>query len=148
MTNFDSNDPVSPLDHIGWRLWQAAASWKTRYAEEMVARGHGWYAEARSSVVPYIGKNGIRQAELVRRMGLTKQAVQQLVDDLQKVGIVERVSDPNDKRGKIVRFTEAGLAAQRDAESVKIRVEDEIRTRLGPEAFIQLNDLLKRLVAG
>ena len=138
-------DAISTLDHIGWRLWQAAATWKARFAEEMVAHGHAWYAEARSSVVPYIGQDGIRQADLVRRMGLTKQAVQQLVDDLERAGIVERIPDPTDKRGKIVHFTTIGLASQRDADQVKQRIEAEFRERLGDRDFDLLFDLLKRL---
>ncbi|MEO0362726.1 MAG: helix-turn-helix domain-containing protein, partial [Pseudomonadota bacterium] len=82
-----TKDAAAEADHIGWRLWAAASAWKERYATAMIEAGHAWYAEARSSVVPHIG-DGAKQSALVRRMGLTKQAVQQLVDDLEKAGIV------------------------------------------------------------
>ncbi|MEM7283836.1 MAG: helix-turn-helix domain-containing protein [Pseudomonadota bacterium] len=94
-------------DHIGWRLWHAASEWKVRFVDEMVAAGHSCYAEARSSVIPYIEPQGTKQSELVRMMGLSKQAVQQLVDDLEREGIVTRKADPDDRRGKIVCFTRA-----------------------------------------
>lgn len=133
------------IDHIGWRLWRAAAVWKKRFAEEMVNAGHGWYAEARSSVIPFIAAQGTRQSDIAKAMGLTKQAVQQLVDDLEREGVVMRVPDPADRRGKLVVFSEKGLAAQRDAVIVKRKIENEFRAALGPEKFDQLFELLKNV---
>ena len=122
-----------------------AAMWKTRFADAMIEAGHPWYAEARSSVIPHIGPGGTRQSEVVRRMGLTKQAVQQLVDDLEQEGIVRRQADPEDGRGKIIRFTKKGIAALQDAQSVKRRIEDELRTELGTRDFDKLYGLLKKI---
>ena len=136
------------VDHVGWRLWDAAATWKEKFAAEMVAAGHDWYAEARSSVVPYVGLNGTRQADIVARMGLSKQAVQQLIADLEQSGILRRDPDPNDGRGKIVLFTEKGLAAQRDSQKAKKKVEAEIRTLLGDTDFAQLMVILKKIGSG
>lgn len=133
------------IDHIGWRLWDAATIWKDRFAAEMIAAGHDWYAEARSSVVPYIAANGTRQSDIVARMGLSKQAVQQLIVDLERAGIVRRESDPQDGRGRIVRFTEKGLAAVSDSAGAKRRVEAEMRARLGDTEFQQLYDLLIKI---
>lgn len=133
------------IDHVGWRLWDAAAMWKEKFAAEMVAMGHDWYAEARSSVVPYVGFKGTRQSDIVARMGLSKQAVQQLILDLEESEILRREPDPNDGRGKIVHFTEKGLAAQRDSQKAKVKVEAEIKARLGDEEFERLVDALKKI---
>ena len=133
------------IDHVGWRLWDAAANWKERFAAEMVALGHEWYAEARSSVIPYVGLKGTRQSDIVVRMGLSKQAVQQLILDLEVSGILWREPDPNDGRGKIVHFTERGLAAQRDSLKAKRKVEAEIRTLLGDKEFERLVGALKKI---
>lgn len=133
------------IDHIGWRLWDAAAIWKDRFAAEMVAAGHGWYAEARSSVVPYISPTGTKQSDIVARMGLSKQAVQQLIVDLETAGIVHREHDPDDGRGKIVRFTDKGLAAVKDSARAKRRVEADMRAQLGDADFQRLYDLLIKI---
>lgn len=133
------------VDHIGWRLWDAAAAWKLRFAEEMVAAGHDWYAEARSSVVPYVSPEGTRQSDIVARMGLSKQAVQQLIIDLEQSGILRRDPDPDDGRGKIVRFTEKGLVAQRDSKKAKEKVEAEIKAKLGTDEFDRLMRILKQI---
>ena len=69
-------------DHIGLLLWHAAADWKTRMRDEMVDRGFPWHGEARGEVLTHIGPAGASQAALAERMGITKQAVQQLVEQL------------------------------------------------------------------
>lgn len=132
-------------DHIGWRLWDAAACWKRRFSQAMIEEGHAWYGEARSSVLPYVSLEGTRQSDIVARMGLSKQAVQQLIVDLEQAGIVQRDPDPQDGRGKIVRFTEAGLAAQRDSAKVKRAIENEIRAQMGNDDFEKLFALLKTI---
>ncbi|MEM9342572.1 MAG: MarR family transcriptional regulator [Pseudomonadota bacterium] len=137
-----------PLDHVGWRLWDAARIWKEKFADEMVAMGHDWYREARSSVVPYVKKEGTRQADIVAQMGLSKQAVQQLIVDLESSGILRRDPDPNDGRGKIVRFTETGMAALRDSRKAKAKVEAEMKAELGPEAFDGLMETLRKIGSG
>ena len=135
-------------DHVGWRLWDAAAVWKEKFAAEMVAMGHDWYREARSSVVPYVSPKGTRQADIVERMGLSKQAVQQLIVDLERSGILRREPDPSDGRGKIVRFTEKGLAAQADSLKAKRKVEAEVRSELGAEEFDRLMASLAKIGSG
>ena len=73
----------------------------------MIAAGHDVFAHARSGLLAHMERGGTRQADLVARSGLTKQAVQQFVDELVADGIVERIRDPDDGRGRIVVFTRA-----------------------------------------
>lgn len=137
-------DEIRP-DHIGWRLWDAATIWKAKFASAMIESGHDWYAEARSSVIPYISLEGTRQSEIVQKMGLSKQAVQQLIADLEVAGIVRRDPDPDDGRGRIVRFTDAGFEAQRDGVSAKRAIEADMRAQMGEENFEMLQKLLKMI---
>ncbi len=141
----DQNEFPELLDHVGIRLWRAAWAWKAKFDAGMVAMGHGWFAQARSGLLAYMGRKGTRQADLVTRSGLTKQAVQQFVDELVADGIVERIPDPADGRGRIVVFTERGRKVLGDANTVKRRVEAEFRTALGPTRFRQLMEALQRL---
>lgn len=141
----DDSAAPAPLDHIGWRLWRLAWAWKARFEAEMVAQGHGWFAEARSGVLAHLGPKGTPQSTLPGRMGLTKQAVQQLVDGLVRDGIVERRADPDDRRGRIVGLTPAGIAVMADADRVKRRIEAEYRGLLGAERFDTLGRELDAL---
>jgi DNA-binding MarR family transcriptional regulator len=139
--------PDKPLDHIGWTLWRAALRWRAEFAAGMVAAGHGWFAQARGNLLQHVGPSGLRQADLVRRAGLTKQAVQQFVDELAADGILQREPDPGDARSRILRLTPQGLAAMRDADSIKRAIEARWRAALGEADFARLDALLRRLPA-
>lgn len=142
--HIDDSHPLLP-DHVGVDLWRAALAWRERLEGEMVRRGHAWYGDARGAVAASLDPRGMSQAELGRRMKLTKQAVQQLLDGLEADGIVKREPDPEDGRGKRVVYTKKGLAALEEAVKVKRAIEAEYRAKLGARGFDALVAALKKL---
>lgn len=52
---------------------------------------------------------GLKASELSNRLQVTPAAVTHLINDLEKAGYVERVSDPSDRRIVLMRPTEAGV---------------------------------------
>ena len=135
------------IQHVGWSLWRANEHWQRAFRAEMVASGHRWFAEARANVLPHLDRTGTRQAVLAARMQLSKQAIQQFIDGLVADGIVERSADPDDARGRIVRFTKAGLEVLLAANVVKRRIEADFRRRLGKTRYLQLCEALAHLDA-
>lgn len=134
------------IDHIGWDLHCAAAAWKAAFSAGMAAAGHTWFAQARSGLIQHIGPKGVRQSDLVARSGLSKQAVQQFVDDLIADGIVDRKPDMGDGRAKWVVFTERGAEAMRTADRIKREIEARYQEQLGTERFAALRDGLRLLL--
>ena len=134
-------------DHIGWTLWQATHAWRRAFVTAMAEAGHGWFAQGRGNILVYIGPDGIRQGELAEKAGLTKQAVQQFVDELVRDGIVQRTPDDTDARARRVRLTPAGEAAMRDADRIKVQIEDRWRKLLGNDGFTRLDDALRQVIA-
>jgi DNA-binding MarR family transcriptional regulator len=132
-------------DHIGWLLWRASQDWNQEFVERMQAAGHSWFTAARSTLMGHIALKGTKQGLLVDRIGISKQAVQQLIDGLEADGILERVADPDDKRGRIVRLTDAGRAAMKDANRIKLEIESGYRSSMGEHEFAQLSELLGKL---
>jgi len=132
-------------DHIGWLLWRANQDWNLEFVDRMQAAGHGWFTAARSMVMGQVAPKGTKQGLLVDRLGISKQAVQQLIDGLEEDGILERVADPDDKRGRIVRLTEKGRAAMKDANRIKLEIEAGYRARIGDDEFARLSELLGKL---
>ena len=126
-------------------LWQAAQGWKAAFDRAMVAQGYGVFAEAASGILGYIGPEGIGQSTLARRMGVTKQAAQQFVEALAGQGIVTRLPDARDARGKTVVLTAAGRAMMAEANAVKLAIEADYRARLGEAEFAALQAALRRL---
>ena len=53
--------------------------------------------------------SGATATELGRRLGVTKQAAGQMVDELVRLGYVVRGSDPADGRRRIVTLTPRGI---------------------------------------
>lgn len=136
---------LSSIDHIGLALWRAAQQWRSRMRAELAARGYPWHQSAAGEVLAHLGPSGISQALLTERMGLSKQAVQQLVDQLEAQGVVGRAPDPSDGRAKRIVLTELGLADFAERNRVKRQIEAEYRDRLGPEAFAALEAALAKL---
>jgi DNA-binding MarR family transcriptional regulator len=142
--HLDENDKSLP-DHIGWRLWQASRAWQQDFVGAMRAAGHAWFSETRAALMGHIPRNGIRQSALIERVATTKQAVQQILDGLEAEGIVERVADPADGRGKYVRYTDRGLDALRDGDRIKREIEERYELRIGADRFAALMDALRAL---
>lgn len=84
-------------------------------------------------------------AELARRMGISKQAVNQLVTELAGFGVIERVADPSDGRASLVRFTPKGKRSLFDGLAVLREIEGELRQQLGEARMDALHDALTRL---
>jgi DNA-binding MarR family transcriptional regulator len=59
---------------------------------------------AHTNLFPHIDLEGTRLTDLAKRVGISKQAVGQLVDELEEMGALERVPDPQDGRAKLIRF--------------------------------------------
>ena len=134
-------------DHIGRRLWQASRAWQAEFAAAMRAAGHGWFTEARAGLLGHISRNGIRQSALIDRSAISKQAVQQLLDGLEAEGVVQRLPDPRDGRGKLVGYTSKGLDALRDGDRIKLQIERRYIERIGQQHFAALMDALRALEA-
>jgi DNA-binding MarR family transcriptional regulator len=130
-------------DHLGWRLWLASRQWQARFVAAMREAGHDWFTDARANLLVHVARAGTPQSVLISRMGISKQAVQQLVDGLVAEGVLERQADRKDSRSRIVRYTAEGAKAIAEADRVKRQIEDEYRARLGDQRFETLMDLLR-----
>jgi DNA-binding MarR family transcriptional regulator len=79
---------------------------------------------------------------------MTKQAMGQIVDDLEQLGYVERIPDPEDGRAKIVRFTAAGLDFVCDAAEMLDEIWHEYAQMLGVSELEQVQESLHKLLRG
>ena len=96
----------------------------------------------------FIHEGGSRLTELAESSGLSKQAVGEVVDDLEKLGYVERAPDPEDGRAKVIRLTEQGADAQRTALEIFADIERDFAERYGAERVALMRELLEEIAAG
>jgi DNA-binding MarR family transcriptional regulator len=102
---------------------------------------------AHTTVFPHLDHAGTRLTELARRMGISKQAVGQLVDELEQMGAVERVPDPSDGRAKLIRFSTKPGSSLLDGLRHLRTVEADLGERIGCERMAALHDGLSALLA-
>ncbi|MEV0823594.1 MarR family winged helix-turn-helix transcriptional regulator [Nonomuraea rubra] len=99
------------------------------------------------SVFRHIDAEGSRLTTLAERAGLTKQAIGELVGDLEEHGYLERVADEGDRRAKIIRLTEQGRMAQAAAGRILADVEQRWSRLLGEDVVAVLRRALEQVIA-
>lgn len=88
--------------------------------------------------------NGATGIEISEYLGITKQAVSNMVDFLEKCGYVMRQNHPTDKRGKIIVLTERGWLVVKAKEKILTEIEGRWSGKIGSERMQVLKgDLLK-----
>jgi DNA-binding MarR family transcriptional regulator len=107
--------------------------------------GYANIRPAHGCVFGHIDEDGARLTALAERAGLTKQAVGEAVADLERLGYVERVPDPNDGRAKIIRLTDRGVAAAAAAAEIFADIERRFAAEVGDKRFKEFRETLRRL---
>lgn len=130
---------VAQLLFKAGRLWNEEAIRRLQQRFPAVRLAH-------TSVLPHVDWNGTRITELAARMGVTKQAASQLVQDMVSLGLLELGPDPDDGRAKRVYFSQDGLHALNDGLQILAQIQSELSAELGPDYLQQLLVLLQGLV--
>lgn len=93
-----------------------------------------------------IEEGGSRLTTLAERSGLTKQALAELVGELGRLGYVERVPDPDDRRAKIIRLTERGAEGQAAAARILAEIEQRWAQHLGSDRIAMLRRTIEDII--
>src|SRR5947199_7904244 len=79
--------------------------------ERLHERGFDDLDAAHLNVFQYPGPQGARPSELAARLRISKQALNYLLGELERLGYLERRPDPDDTRSKRVALTPRGTSA-------------------------------------
>ena len=96
-------------------------------------------------VFRHLDRDGMRIGDLARDARVTRQAVAQVVADLERMGIVEVVADPADGRAKVVRYTDHGQRGFAVAEGIFAGIERRYASALGPRALSTTRSVLEAI---
>ena len=107
--------------------------------------GYEGLRTAHGTIGQHIADGGSRVTELAQLAQVSKPTVVYLVNDLERLGYVERVPDPADGRAKLVRMTPRGAEAQRKGTEIVRQIETDWSALLGEGEFAALRDHLQRL---
>lgn len=119
--------------------------------ERLHERGFDDLEPAHMTVFSYPGPQGSRPSELAVRLGVSKQALNYLLGQLERLGYLERKQDPDDRRSRRVALTARGVAAGLAMRDAVRELEAVWAEGLGEGRFAELRWLLielNRLAAG
>jgi DNA-binding MarR family transcriptional regulator len=132
-------------EHFGTLLRDPALTLNELVSEGLSERGFTDFRPAHGTIGQHIADRGSRVTELARLAQVSKPTVVYLVNDLERLGYVERVNDPDDGRAKLVRLTERGMQAQSAARELVAQIEQDWSELFGRRDFRTLRELLHRL---
>jgi DNA-binding MarR family transcriptional regulator len=136
----DGGPTVPPL--IGALLRVPAEAIQRRLIAGLNASGFPELRLPHMAVLQYPGPNGCRPQDLAQRAGMSKQAMNQLLHSLERLGYVGRRDADEDGRARCVDLTERGEAAWTRMAELLVEIEAEWRGALGRERFNLLKALL------
>ena len=101
-----------------------------------------------SYVIGAIARTGAPLSQIIKELGVSKQAAGQLVDTLFMRGYLDRSVDPEDRRRLTISLTERGHAAAAVIRSAVERVDAGLVDRVGPEYVMHARMTLAALIEG
>ena len=119
--------------------WEAVTE---RMLAALHAHGFDDIDGPRLSVLLWPGPDGMRPSDLAARMRVTKQALNYLLGDLERLGYLERRPDPDDRRARRIAMTDRGRALVPVIRETVAQTEREWAAALGRDRFAQLRELL------
>jgi DNA-binding MarR family transcriptional regulator len=139
--------PAVPPPLIGALLRMPADAVHRRMLADLHDAGFDDLVRAHLAVLRYPGPDDRRPSDLAVDAGMTRQAMNYLLGDLERSGYVVRRDDPDDRRSRRVHLTQRGRDVARTIRGTVGEIETELEDQLGSDQFGQLRQLLVRLNA-
>jgi DNA-binding MarR family transcriptional regulator len=138
------SDPGLPPAHdpnaLNWLLRRAVRRYRAPVTGALEQGGFSdlpqqgiWAVSALAQSSP-----GLSGRDLVARMGISKQAVSQLIETLVAADYVARHPSPEDRRRTLLRLTSRGRRAARVIDEAVAAMEAEMLENIGRDALSQL----------
>lgn len=143
-TNRVGTSPFGP-PLIGALLRMPVDAVRQRMLERLHERGFDDLVSAHLTVLQYPGPQGMRPSDLAARLRMSKQALNYLLGELERLDYIERLPDPEDMRSRRIALTPRSVAAAGVIREAVSEMEAEWAQKLGQKRFAQLRALLLEL---
>ncbi len=132
---------------ITGRIIRLASQFQQEYSATFVPLGlndgdYGVLAPLRRAGAPY----ELTPTELAKHRMMTSGGMTAALDRLERKGWLARVPNPTDRRGSLVRLTDAGLAIMDEAMTQHVATEHRLTDGLDDLEREQLQGLLRKLL--
>jgi DNA-binding MarR family transcriptional regulator len=139
--------PPVGRDDLGFLLAKAMQRWNELLAERFASAGYSDVRPSYGSVLlPLFEQDGLRMGELAERAHLSKQTMTEMVRRLERDGLVDRRTDPNDGRASLIFLTDRSRSFEPIAERVLGELNRLVRRRLPDDRVDELKAGLRELL--
>jgi len=121
--------------NVGRLLNNAVRRFEGRVLELMGEAGYAETRMAHINLTRNLDLEGTRLTELAKRASMTKQAMGELAEQCEALGLIAREQDPSDGRARIITFTAFGLDWLEEFRTAVTIAEREMRREVGPAAM-------------
>ncbi len=90
-----------------------------------------------------VSEEPLTVAQVARRMGLSRQGVQRIVNDLERLGMVTFESNPDHKRAPLIAVSKKGLATMKKINAAQSAWVNELADDLSERQLKQTLKVLK-----
>ena len=135
--------PDRPPPYVGALLRLTYQAARERQLQAQARRGFSDLNQALLSVLVYPPPDGVRPTDLVERTNMTKQAINYLLGQLEKLGYVERRA-VNGRR-RLIYLTKRGWDVFETQWTAMRQLEDEWAKRVGRKRFDDFLSVLQEL---
>lgn len=147
MSEVPSQSAAWRTRNLGRLLFSATDVFVREKLRNVHAGGFGTATEVQMALVQNLDLHGTRLTTIAARASMTKQSMLELVDKAEALGFVERRTDPDDRRAKIVAFTPTGLEMLERVREGVAAAERRMAAVIGAEFVLAMKERLAAYVA-
>jgi DNA-binding MarR family transcriptional regulator len=140
----EATPPARPL--IGLLLRLLYQQYSQDIEASLREAGFGDVRPPHSNVFPFVPPDGITVSELAELARVRKQSMAEAVDQLERLGYVERHPNQRDRRSRLVFLTERGESVKPVTHATAQRVEQRWAELTSPDELEALRSSLLRLL--
>ena len=140
----DADLPARPL--IGLLLRLAYQHYSEDIHAALRKAGFGDIRPPHANVFPFVPPEGITVSDLAELARVRKQTMAQAVEQLERMGYVERNPNPRDRRSQLVVLTKRGASVKPVTHATAARVEERWAQLTSPEELEALRTSLLHLL--
>ena len=133
----------SPTTELGDLLMRSARTLRRRFGAVLAP----WeLSPHQARALRVVGsRDGVRLSELAEALRIAPRSATEVADGLQERGLVQRMTDPADRRAVVLRPTEAGRRVQREVDDARAADAAELFGRLSAADRADLARILRSL---
>jgi DNA-binding MarR family transcriptional regulator len=113
--------------------------------ERLQQRGWPSITRSQSMVLANVANGVTRASRLAENLGVTRQAMSQLLADMVKKGLIELIPDPDHGRAQLVQFAPQADGIREEARRVLRDLEAELEVSIGAQQMASLRQAFEQL---